>query len=230
MAKVKVYNLKRESVGDIELSDDVFGAEVNEALIYDVLKAQLASRRSGTAKTKGRAEVAGSTRKLYRQKGTGAARHGAIRAMTYVGGGKAHGPQPRSYAYRPPRQMRAGAMRSALSLKLKEGNLTVVDKFELKEVKTKGVASALKQLSAGLGRRDAKAPKGTLIVDVRDNEKLRLSVRNLPESTYLPPEGVNLYDVLRHAKLIVTKDAVAALQTRFQNPHGAAAKRPETRG
>jgi large subunit ribosomal protein L4 len=207
MAKVKVYNLKRESVGDIELSDDVFGVEVNEALIYDVLKAQLASRRSGTAKTKGRAEVAGSTRKLYRQKGTGAARHGAIRAMTYVGGGKAHGPQPRSYAYRPPRQMRAGAMRSALSAKLKEGNLTVVDKFELKEVKTKGVASALKQLNA---------PKGTLIVDVRDNEKLRLSVRNIPESTYLPPEGVNLYDVLRHPNLIVTKDAVAALQTRFQ--------------
>jgi large subunit ribosomal protein L4 len=207
MAKVKVYNLKRESVGDIELSDDVFGVEVNEALIYDVLKAQLASRRSGTAKTKGRAEVAGSTRKLYRQKGTGAARHGSIRAMTYVGGGKAHGPQPRSYAYRPPRQMRAGAMRSALSLKLKEGNLTVVDKFELKEVKTKGVASALKQLNA---------PKGTLIIDVRDNEKLRLSVRNIPESTYLPPEGVNLYDVLRHPNLIVTKDAVAALQTRFQ--------------
>lgn len=207
MAKVKVYNLKRESVGDIDLSDEVFGAEVNEALIYDVLKAQLASRRSGTAKTKGRAEVSGSTRKLYRQKGTGAARHGSIRAMTYVGGGKAHGPQPRSYAYRPPRQMRAGAMRSALSLKLKEGNLTVIDKFELEEVKTKGVASALKQLQV---------QKGTLIVDVKDNEKLRLSIRNMPESTYLPPEGVNLYDVLRHPNLVLTKDAVQALQTRFQ--------------
>ena len=207
MAKVKVYNLKRENVGDIDLSDEVFGADVNEALIYDVLKAQLASRRAGTAKTKGRAEVSGSTRKLYRQKGTGAARHGSIRAMTYVGGGKAHGPQPRSYAYRPPRQMRAGAMRSALSLKLKEGNLTVIDKFDLQEVKTKGVASALKQLQV---------QKGTLIVDVKDNEKLRLSIRNMPESTYLPPEGVNLYDVLRHPNLVLTRDAVQALETRFQ--------------
>jgi large subunit ribosomal protein L4 len=207
MAKVKVYNLKRENVGDIDLSDEVFGAEVNEALIYDVLKAQLASRRAGTAKTKGRAEVSGSTRKLYRQKGTGAARHGSIRAMTYVGGGKAHGPQPRSYAYRPPRQMRAGAMRSALSLKLKEGNLTVIDKFELQEVKTKGVASALKQLQV---------QKGTLIIDVKDNEKLRLSIRNMSESTYLPPEGVNLYDVLRHPNLVLTRDAVQALETRFQ--------------
>jgi len=207
MAKVKVYNLKRENVGDIDLSDEVFGAEVNEALIYDVLKAQLASRRAGTAKTKGRAEVAGSTRKLYRQKGTGAARHGSIRAMLYVGGGKAHGPQPRSYGYRPPRQMRAGAMRSALSLKLKEGALVVVDKFELDEVKTKGVASALKQLQV---------QKGTLIVDVKENDKLRLSIRNIPESTYLPPEGVNLYDLLRHPNLVVTKDAVTALQNRFQ--------------
>ena len=125
MAKVNVYNLKRESVGQIELSEEVFGAEVNEALIYDVLKAQLASRRAGTAKAKGRAEVSGSTRKLYRQKGTGNARHGSIRAMSFVGGGKAHGPTPRSYAYRPPSQMRAGAMRSALSLKLKEGSLTL---------------------------------------------------------------------------------------------------------
>jgi large subunit ribosomal protein L4 len=207
MAKVNVYNLKRESVGELELSDEVFGAEVNEGLIYDVLKAQLASRRAGSAKTKGRAEVSGSTRKLYRQKGTGNARHGGIRAMLFVGGGKAHGPQPRSYAYRPPRQMRAGAMRSALSLKLKEGNLTIVDKFELPEIKTKQVASVLKALQVD---------RGTLVVDVKDNEKLRLSLRNLPESTYLPPEGVNLYDVLRHPHLLLTKDAVVALQTRFQ--------------
>jgi large subunit ribosomal protein L4 len=207
MAKVNVYNLKRESVGQIELSEHVFGAEVNEALIYDVVKAQLASRRSGTAKTKGRAEVAGSTRKLYRQKGTGNARHGSIRAMSFVGGGKAHGPTPRSYAYRPPRQVRAGALRSALSLKLKEGSLTVVDKFELVEIKTKQVASALKNLQLD---------KGTLVVDVKGNERLRLSIRNLEGSSFLPPEGVNVYDVLRHPHLVLTKDAVAALETRFQ--------------
>lgn len=207
MAKVKVYNLKRESVGELELADDVFGAEVNEALLYDVLKAQLASRRSGSASTKSRSDVAGSTRKLYRQKGTGAARHGAIRAMQYVGGGTAHGPKPRSYAYEPPRKMRMGAMRSALSLKLKEGALTVVDKFELAEIKTKALQSVLKALQVD---------KGSLIVDAVGNEKLRLSVRNLPKASYLPPEGVNLYDVLRHPHLVLTKDAVAALQTRLQ--------------
>jgi large subunit ribosomal protein L4 len=207
MAKVNVYNLKRESVGEIELADDVFGAEVNEALLYDVLKAQLASKRAGSAKVKGRAEVAGSTRKLYRQKGTGAARHGAIRAMTYVGGGKAHGPKPRSYAYRPPRKMRAGALRSALSLKLKEGTLTVVDKFELSEIKTKQLAGVLKQLQVD---------KGSLIVDANGNENLRMSIRNIPNNTYLPPEGVNLYDVLRHPHLVLTKNAVAALVTRLE--------------
>jgi large subunit ribosomal protein L4 len=207
MAKVNVYNLKRESVGQLDLSDEVFGAEVNEALIYDVLKAQLASRRAGTHKTKGRSEVSGSTRKVLRQKGTGGSRHGSIRAPIYVKGGQVHGPTPRDYGYKPPRQMRAGAMRSALSLKLKEGNLTVVDKFELPEIKTKNVASALKTLQV---------EKGTLVVDVKDNEKLRLSLRNLAESTYLPPEGVNLYDLLRHQNLVVTKDAVAALQTRFE--------------
>jgi large subunit ribosomal protein L4 len=206
MAKVSVYNLKRESVGEIELADDIFGADVNEALLYDVLKAQLASRRAGSAKTKGRSEVAGSTRKLYRQKGTGNARHGAIRAMQYVGGGKAHGPQPRSYAYRPPRKMRSGALRSALSLKLQEGNLTVVDKFDLGAIKTKQLAGVLKTL---------KVDRGSLIVDAGPNENLRLSIRNIPNNTYLPPEGVNLYDVLRHPHLVLTKNAVAALVTRL---------------
>lgn len=207
MAKVNVYNLKRESVGELELADEIFGADVNEALIYDVLKAQLASRRAGSASTKTRSDVSGSTRKLIRQKGTGGARHGSIRAMLYVGGGKAHGPKPRSYAYEPPRKMRQGAIRSALSLKLKEGSLTVVDKFELGEIKTKALAGVLKTLQVDTG---------SLIVDAVGNEKLRLSIRNLPKASFLPPEGVNLYDVLRHPHLVLTKDAVAALQTRLQ--------------
>jgi large subunit ribosomal protein L4 len=207
MAKVNVYNLKRESVGQLDLADDVFGAEVNEALLYDVLKAQLASRRSGSASTKSRSDVSGSTRKLFKQKGLGQARHGAIRAMNFVGGGTAHGPKPHSFAYKPPRKMRAGAIRSALSLKLQEGALTVVDKFELSEIKTKGLAFVLKALQVD---------KGSLIVDAAGNDNLRLSVRNLAASMYLPPEGVNLYDVLRHPHLVLTKDAVAALQTRLQ--------------
>jgi large subunit ribosomal protein L4 len=208
MAKVALYNLKRESVGEIDLADAVFGAEVNEDLIYDVLKAQLASRRQGTAKTKVRSEVAGSTRKIYRQKGTGRARHGSIRAATFVGGGKAHGPQPRSYAYRPPRKMRLGALRSALSLKLKEGNLTVVDSFELGQIKTKDLMQVIQAL---------KVQRGSLIVDQNGNEKLRLSARNLADHQVLPPEGVNLYDLLRHPHLVLTKAAVAALEERFAN-------------
>jgi large subunit ribosomal protein L4 len=206
MAKVSVYNLQKKPVGDLELSDAVFGVEVNEGLIYDVLKAQLASRRAGTAKVKVRAEVSGSTRKLYRQKGTGAARHGGIRASQYVGGGKSHGPQPRDYSYRPPRKMRQGALASALSLKLKQGQLLVVDTFELSEIKTKTLAGILKVLEVS----------NSLIVDGNTNENLKSSVRNMARSQFLPPEGVNLYDVLRHENLILTKDAATQLQNRLQ--------------
>src|SRR5688572_28786558 len=206
MPKVKVYNLSREHAGEIELADEVFAAEVNEALLYDVVKAQLASRRAGTAKTKGRAEVRGSSRKLYKQKGTGRARHGSIRAQQYVGGGKAHGPQPHSFAYRPTRKQRLGALKSALSLKLQEGRLTVVSDFQLAEVKTKGLSKVLDTLNVGAG---------SLLVDVNGNENLRMSARNLPNHQFLPPEGVNVYDLLRFEHLVLTKDAAAAIQKRF---------------
>ena len=204
MPKVKVYNLRNEVAGELELADDVFAAEVNEALLYDIVKAQLASRRAGTAKTKGRAEVAGSTRKLYKQKGTGRARHGSIRAQQYVGGGKAHGPQPRSYAYRPTRKMRLGALVSALSLKLRDGQLTVVSDFKLAEIKTKALAQVLDAL---------KVSKSAVLVDL-ENDNLRISARNLPNHQFLPPEGVNVYDLLRHEHVVLTKDAAAAIQKR----------------
>jgi large subunit ribosomal protein L4 len=116
MPKVDVYNLKREKVGDLELSDEVFGAEVKEQLFYEVVKAQLASKRSGTASAKERTAVSGSSKKLYRQKGTGRARHGSLRAPNYVGGGRAHPPRVRDWSYRPPRKVRLGALKSALSL------------------------------------------------------------------------------------------------------------------
>jgi large subunit ribosomal protein L4 len=214
MATIDVYDLKKKKVGSLELDDAVFGAEVNEALLYDVVKAQLASKRKGTHDTKVRSEVSGSTKKIYRQKGTGRARHGSIRAPNFVGGGQSHGPTPRDYSYRPPRRMRIGALRSALSLKLKEGRLVVVDKFELDEIKTKALAGVLGVLDAA---------KSALIVDRGDNEKLKLSARNLADHQFLPPEGVNLYDVLRHEHLILTKDAVAALSARCTNKKGAAA-------
>lgn len=208
MAKIPVYNLRRESVGELELSDDVFARDVNEDLLYEVVKAQLASKRSGSAKTKNRSEVRGSTKKIYRQKGTGSGRHGDRNAPSFVGGGQAHGPVPHSYAYRPNRKMRIGALASALSLKLKEGRLTVVDAFELEDIKTKALAGVLTTLEVG---------KSSLLVDAKGNEKLQLSARNLEKHQYLPPEGVNVYDLLRHEHIVLTKSAAQALEARCKS-------------
>src|SRR5215207_280506 len=139
MPTLDVFNLKREKVGELALSDEVFGAEVKEHLFYEVVKAQLASARQGTAAAKNRSAVSGSSKKLYKQKGTGRARHGSIRAPVFVGGGQAHPPRPRDWSYRPPRQVRLGALRSALSKFNKEGRLVVVERSDLNENKTKSV-------------------------------------------------------------------------------------------
>jgi large subunit ribosomal protein L4 len=205
MPKLDVFNLKREKVGELDLSDDVFGAEIKEQLFYEVVKAQLASRRAGTAAAKERAAVSGSTKKIYRQKGTGRARHGGIRAPNFAGGGQAHPPKPRDWSYRPPRQMRIGALRSALSLFVKEGRLIVIDKIELSEIKTKALAVVFGAL---------KVATKALVVDDKANEKLKLSIRNMADHQYLPPEGVNVYDLLRHDHLIVSKEAAKALEAR----------------
>ncbi len=203
--KFDVFNLKREKTGEIDLADAVFGAEVKEQLFYEVVKAQLASRRAGTTKAKTRSEVSGSTKKLYKQKGTGRSRHGSIRAPVYVGGGRAHPPLVRDYSYRPPRQVRVGALKSALSLLAKEGRLVVVDALQLDEIRTKGLVAALDTLKVG---------SGALLVDGKDNETLRLSARNLPKHTVLPPEGVNVYVILRHDHLVLSQDAAKALEAR----------------
>jgi large subunit ribosomal protein L4 len=211
--KLPVYNLKRESVGEIELDDAVFAAPVKEQLLYEVVKSQLASRRSGTKATKERSAVAGSSKKLYRQKGTGRARQGSIRAPHHAGGGMAHALEPKDWSYRPPRKVRNGALRSALSLFAKENRLIVVDAFDLPEIKTKGVVTALAAL---------KADKKALIVDAKGNDKLEKSVRNLDGHRYLPPEGVNVYDLLRHDHLVVSKSAIKALQDRVVASNSAA--------
>jgi large subunit ribosomal protein L4 len=205
MPTIDVFNLKREKVGSLALSDEVFGAEVKEQLFYEVVKAQLASKRQGTASAKERAAVAGSSKKLYKQKGTGRARQGSIRAPHHVGGGQAHPPRPRDWSYRPPAKMRAGALRSALSLFVKEGRLIVVDNFDLGAIKTKAAASALKTLQA---------TKKTLVVDRMQNETLKTSLRNLEHTLFLPPEGVNVYDLLRHDHLVLSQDAAKALEAR----------------
>lgn len=205
MATFDVFNLQREKVGSVDLSDEVFGAEVREHLFYEVVKAQLASKRQGTQCAKNRAAVSGSTKKLYKQKGTGRARHGAIRAPVYVGGGRAHPPRPRDWSYEPPRRVRALALTSALSKFGKEGRLLVVDRFDLPDFKTKKLVEVLAAL---------KAADKTLVVDSGDNEKLRFSIRNCKDHQFLPPEGVNVYDLLRHDTLVLSQRAARALEER----------------
>jgi large subunit ribosomal protein L4 len=205
MATFDVFNMNREKVGSIELADEVFGAEVKEHLFYEVVKAQLASKRQGTQAAKNRSAVSGSTKKLYKQKGTGRARHGSIRAPVFVGGGQAHPPRPREWGYDPPRRVRAQALTSALSKFGKEGRLLVVERFDLPEIKTKKLLLALETL---------KAKDKTLVVDSGENDKLRLSIRNSKTHQFLPPEGVNVYDLLRHDTLILSKEAAKALEQR----------------
>jgi len=205
MATLDVLNQSGDKVGQIELADAVFGAPVKEHLLWEVVVAQLAGRRRGTASTLSRSEVKGSTRKLYRQKGTGRARHGAVRASHFVGGGAAHGPKPRSYYKMPPKKVRKSALRSALSLRAGEKKLLVLQDLELGEIKTKKMAEVLKKLGIERG----------LIVDDKGNLKLIKSVRNLPRSKYLAPEGLNVYDILRHETLVLTAPAAKKIEERL---------------
>ena len=221
MATFDVFNMQREKVGSIDLADEVFGVEVREHLFYEVVKAQLASKRQGTQAAKNRSAVSGSSKKLYKQKGTGRARHGSIRAPVFVGGGQAHPPRPRDWAYEPPRRVRALALTSALTKFGKEGRLLVVDRFDLSEIKTKKLMEVLEKLAVR---------EKTLVVDSHDNEKLRLSIRNCKEHQFLPPEGVNVYDLLRHDTLILSKEAAKALEQRClkqASPHSKREDREE---
>jgi large subunit ribosomal protein L4 len=203
--KLDVFNLKREKVGELELADEVFATDVKEHLLHEVVVCQLASARAGTHAGKERSAVRGAKKKIYKQKGTGRARHGSARAPIFVGGGRAHPPKPQDWSYRPPRRVRVGALRSALSLMVKENRLTVLESFELEEIKTKLLAGVLDTL---------KAPLKTLVVDDKGNENLKLSLRNMKNRQFLPPEGVNVYDLLRHDHLIVSKGAAKALEAR----------------
>jgi large subunit ribosomal protein L4 len=203
--KITIFNLKRESVGELELSDDVFGAEVKEALLYEVVKAQLASRRSGTKATKERSAVSGSSKKLYKQKGTGRARQGSLRAPHHAGGGMAHALEPKDWSYRPPRKVRQNALKSALSLFVKEGRFTVLENLDLPEIKTKAFLATLVTLKAGVK---------SLVCDAASNDKLVRSIKNAANHQFLPPEGLNVYDLLRHDHLVVTREAAKLLEAR----------------
>jgi len=205
MPTVDVINLAGSKVGSLELSDAVFGAEVKEHLYWEVVRAQLASRRAGTHQTLTRTTVSGTTKKVYRQKGTGNARHGSQKAPIMKGGGVAFGPHPRDYSYEPPKKVRRAALRSALSGRLAEGKLVVLDGFDVSEPKTKAVAGKLGGLGIG----------SALIVEASENQNLHLSVRNLPKVKYIRAEGVNVYDILKHESLVLTVESARALDERL---------------
>jgi large subunit ribosomal protein L4 len=202
MPTVKVRNLKNEEVADLDLSDAVFGAELNEALIHAAVKAYQASARQGTVGTKTRGDVSGSGRKLWKQKGTGRARIASIRSPLWKGGGNVHGPQARDWSYSLPKKMRRGALRSALSERLREGNLVVLEAFTLDQPKTKEFIGAL----AALGFEGK-----TLIVDTLENANLILSSRNVRGTKIVNSRGLNIYDLLYHDKLVLTRAAVDEL-------------------
>jgi len=217
MAKLDVKNLSGANVGSIDLDDAVFGVEVHEHLLWEVVKWQLAKRRSGTASTKRFGEIRGTTKKVWKQKGTGQARHGSRKAPNFVGGGSVFGPKPRSYEYSMPRKAKKLALRSALSLRAKENKLVIVDDFAT-DGKTKSVAAALSALD-NVSSTARKRSVGALIVDGKDNENLVRGARNLAASQWLAPEGLNVYDILRHGTLVLTKSAVEQITTALK-PEG----------
>jgi large subunit ribosomal protein L4 len=205
MPALELFNQKKEKIGSINLSDTVFGVEVNRALVHQVIKAQLADRRQGTAKTKTKSEVRGGGRKPFKQKGTGNARQGSTRSPLMVGGGQNFGPQPRSYAERTPKEMVRGALRSALSDRVKASRVIVLDKLAFTAAKT---AEAQKVLKDGFKLENA------LIVASPD-QNTELSVRNLKGIRMLRTEGLNVYDIVKYDWLILTQESVKAIETRL---------------
>ena len=202
MANVDIVDLNNAVVGSLELADEVFNAPVNEALLYEAVRHSQAGLRRGTAKTKTRHEVSGSGKKLWRQKGTGRARMGSIRSPLWRHGGTTHGPQPRDYSYKLPRKMLLGALRSALSAKLRDGEMKVVQTFALSDHKTKAMKAVLGVLGA---------PKTVLLVDNEENHNLALSSRNLPGVKLVSTQEVNVYDLLGHAGLLMSEGAARKL-------------------
>jgi len=207
---VKVLNLKNKEVGDVELLDAVFGVELNEALIHSAVMNYRANGRQGTSATKTRGNVSGSGRKLWKQKGTGRARIASLRSPLWKGGGNVHGPQPRDWSYQMPKKMRRGALRSALSERLREGNLLIIDEFGFKNPKTSEFLEAIGGLK--LADDNQKQVK-TLIIDSLDNENLILSSRNVQKTKVTNSFGLNIYDIIYHEKLLISKAALEELSS-----------------
>lgn len=203
MAKVDVFDLKNNKVGEVELADAVFNAPVNEHLLYESVRHYLAGQRRGTAKTKVRREVAGSGKKLWRQKGTGRARMGSIRSPLWRHGGTIHGPVPRDYSYRLNRKMALGALRSALTAKLRDGELKVVAGWTLADHKTRTMAEALRNLQAD---------RTVLVVETKEpGRNLELGSRNLPGVKLVATPEVTTYDLLAHKTVLISEAAAKKL-------------------
>jgi large subunit ribosomal protein L4 len=198
MPTIDVVDLNNQKVGQLDLADEVFGAEVNEALLYEAVRQFQAGLRAGTHKTKVRSEVSGSGKKLWKQKGTGRARVGSVRSPIWRHGGTVHGPVPRDYSYKLPKKMLLGALRSALSAKVRDGELKVVQAFNFGDHKTKNAMNALANLEAG---------RTVLVVDNGENRNLSLGVRNLKGVTLLPTREVNPYHLLGHKSVILSEAA-----------------------
>ncbi len=201
MATLDVYNVNREKISQVEVADKVFAADVKEHLFHEVIRMQLNKRRSGNASTKTRAEVRGGGRKPWRQKGTGRARAGTTSSPVWRGGGVAFGPKPRSYDIKVPKKVRRAAMCSALTLKVRQEKLMVLDAIDMAVIKTAAFVAMLDKLKAG---------KALIIADADQN--LQLSSRNVPYVKVLPPEGLNLFDVLKYDELYITQASLKSIE------------------
>jgi len=202
MPVLGIYDVEKNKVAEIELSDTVFGAELNEAVLYDVVRMQMASRRMGTASTKGRSDVKGGGRKPWRQKGTGRARAGTIRSPLWRGGGVTFGPKPRDYAYKVPKKVRKKALISALSMKVKEERMLILRDFPMDEIKTKKFKEVIDRF--GL--------KKTLFVLDKSYPNLEKASRNLKDISMIRSEGLNVYDLLNHGYVVFLEPAVKMIE------------------
>jgi len=206
MPKVNVYNVSGSQVGELELAENIFGVQPNVHVLHSAVVLQQASVRQGTHKTKGRSEVRGGGRKPWKQKGTGRARQGSIRAPQWKGGGTVFGPTPRSYGFKLPRKVRRLAIKSALSSKVIDNEIIVLDQLSMAQPKTKEFAAILNNL---------KVERKALVVTADFEENVALSARNIPGVKFVPATGINVLDIMVHDKLIITKDAVAKVEEVF---------------
>ena len=205
MAVIDVINSSGKKVSQVDLSDEIFNVPVKKSVLHEVVTMQLANRRAGSASTKHRSDVTGSGRKLFRQKGTGRARRGNIKANLLRGGGVAFGPKPKSWAYKVPKKVRKLALKMALSSKLEDENILILDQFEFDQIKTKAFSEVVGNLNM----------ENALIVIDEKNENLELSSRNMSEFKVLRFEGLNVYDILKHKTLVLLEASVKAIEGRL---------------